>query len=445
MNVEWSKPTKYIVGVGLVLFSFYVLYLSSSVVTLLIIATLISFLLMPVVDFLRYRLRMPRRLAVLFSFILLGLVIMLAPLIFITPAIEGFTFLAELDHQILIRGTLASIENTLVGWQEVQQFPLGITINLNPIVTPTLEAFRASNTSFTPTLPSFDTMMTSFQSAATITYGVATNVAGTVFSGVLTFIITLISTVYISLDGHKFAGWFMTKVPQTYRPEVAQLFKRLSKTWRAYFLGQLNLMIIIGVITWLGNTAIGLPGAFSLGVIAGVMELIPALGPFLALVPAMTVALIQGSTYLPVSNFVFVLIVIGLYVIIQQVENTFVVPRVLGGAVGLHPLVVILGVVIGANVAGILGALLAAPVIASTKEIFGYLYAKILSEAPFPPQAEEPEVVPVPAWPTPSLLRAKGRQFIERMSRAPRSETEPTQADDADSVEDVAQEVSEET
>ncbi len=149
-------------------------------------------------------------------------------------------------------------------------------------------------------------------------------------------------------------------------------------------------MFIIGSVTWVGNTALGISGAFALAVIAGLMELIPNLGPFLALIPAVIVAILQGSTYLGVSNWVFALMIVGLYVLIQQFENTFVVPRVLGDAVNLHPLVVMLGVLIGASVAGILGALLAAPVIASMREIIRYLYLKILGEEPFPPGQELP-------------------------------------------------------
>jgi hypothetical protein len=82
--------------------------------------------------------------------------------------------------------------------------------------------------------------------------------------------------------------------------------------------------------------------------------------------------------------------VIGFYILVQQAENNFIVPRVLGGAVKLHPLVIMGGVVIGASVAGIVGALLAAPVIASGKEIMSYLYAKILSQEPFPPPQAAP-------------------------------------------------------
>ena len=119
------------------------------------------------------------------------------------------------------------------------------------------------------------------------------------------------------------------------------------------------LMFTVGTITLIGNSALGLPGAFSLAVIAGLLELIPNFGPFFAVVPAVIVALLQGSTYWGVNNFIFALMVIGFYILVQQVENNLIVPRVLGGAVKLHPLVIMGGVVVGATVAGIAGALLA--------------------------------------------------------------------------------------
>jgi predicted PurR-regulated permease PerM len=142
------------------------------------------------------------------------------------------------------------------------------------------------------------------------------------------------------------------------------------------------------------------------------MELIPNLGPFLAAVPAVIVALIQGSTYLGVNNLIFALIVVGLYILIQQLENTLIVPRILGEAVDLHPLVVMVGVVVGASAAGILGALLAAPVIASVREIASYLYAKILGEEPYPPDKEKPAAVRLSWLEWGEQLLARGQQLL---------------------------------
>jgi predicted PurR-regulated permease PerM len=108
----------------------------------------------------------------------------------------------------------------------------------------------------------------------------------------------------------------------------------------------------------------------------------------LAAIPAVIVALLQGSTYIHVSPLIMALIVILFYILVQQVENSLLVPKVLGQAVDLPPLVVLTGVLVGAEVGGLLGVLLATPVIATIRDIIRYIYRKILGEDPFPPEEE---------------------------------------------------------
>jgi predicted PurR-regulated permease PerM len=390
-NTNWSKATKYIVSIGLAVFGFYILYLSQSVLPLLTVAALIAFLLMPFVNFFQHTLKLPKGIAVLFTYLLALIVVLLSPLVFLPPIIDGVQFLARIDYQSLIDNGMAWLENFLVSFKTGGQTILGFNLNLDSVIDPALALLQEADADIAPVLPPFETIISSLRSALTVTYGFATNVAGTVFSGALTFIVTLLSAIYLSLDSHKFKDRFLEIVPEAYRPELAVLIRRLGHIWRAYFRGQLTLMLIIGAVTWVGLVILGMPGAFTLAVIAGIMELIPNLGPFLAAVPAVVVALLQGSTYLDVNHFVFALIIIGFYILVQQFENTLVVPRILGDAVDLHPLAVMMGVLVGASVAGILGALLAAPVIASGREIVRYLYFKILGEDPFPPGSEVPE------------------------------------------------------
>jgi predicted PurR-regulated permease PerM len=406
MNTEWSATTKYIVSVGLVIFGLYVIYLSRSVLTLVVLAALAAFLLVPIVDFFNTRLKMPRGVAVLVTYLLAAVVILLSPLIFVPPIVDGLRFLYNIDYQILVENSLMWTQSTL---QTLEQTKLGLgrySIDLAPVVAPIYDVLQNAEQEASFALPSFETVINSLRSAATVTYGVASNIAGTVFSGVFTFIVLLLSAIYITVDAHRFSDIFVSIVPPAYKAEISRLQHRLAKTWRAYFRGQLMLMIIIGTVTWLGNTALGLPGAFALGFIAGVLELIPNLGPFLAAIPAVVVALLQGSTILPVSNLVFALIIVGFYILVQQFENTVVVPRILGEAVDLHPLVVLIGVLVGTNVAGILGALLAAPVIASVREIVRYLYKKIMNEPPFSSEEE--------SEPPESALLAQSRKLISK-------------------------------
>jgi predicted PurR-regulated permease PerM len=406
-NTNWSRATKYIVSIGLALFGFYVLYLSRSVLPLFTVAALIAFLLMPFVYFFQNTLKLPKGAAVLLTYLLAIIVVLLSPLIFLPPIIDGIQFLARIDYQSLIDNSLSWLENFLISFKTGDRTFLGFSLNLDSVIDPALAQLQQADPDIAPVLPPVETIISSFRSALTFTYGFATNVAGTVFSGALTFIVTLLSAIYLSLDSHKFKDRFLDLVPAVYRPELSVLIRRLGYIWRAYFRGQLTLMLIIGLVTWIGNMLLGLPGAFTLAVVAGLMELIPNLGPFLAAIPAVVVALLQGSTYLDVSHVVFALMVIGFYILVQQFENTLVVPRILGDAVDLHPLVVMMGVLVGASVAGILGALLAAPVIASGREIVRYLYLKILGEDPFPPGSEVPEETRVSRLAQLKLLAAR--------------------------------------
>jgi predicted PurR-regulated permease PerM len=125
-----------------------------------------------------------------------------------------------------------------------------------------------------------------------------------------------------------------------------------------------------------------------LGILAGLLEVIPSLGPILATIPAVVLAFLFGSSHLTVENWVFTLIVIAFYVVVQMIENQILVPYVLGDAVDLPPLIVIIGVVIGGSAFGLLGVFLATPVISTGREVFMYLYDKILEP---PPEPEPPE------------------------------------------------------
>jgi len=127
---------------------------------------------------------------------------------------------------------------------------------------------------------------------------------------------------------------------------------------------------------------VGVRNALILGIIAGVLEIIPSIGPTIAAIPAVLIAYFQGSTYLSLSNGWFALLVIGLYVVIQQLENNILVPRIIGRSLNLHPLVVIIGAIAGASLAGILGMFLALPTLASLRVVGNYVYCKLLDLEP---------------------------------------------------------------
>jgi predicted PurR-regulated permease PerM len=424
MSVEWRPTTKYVIGIFLLLAFFTLLYLSRSVLYLLILGALIAFLIKPVIIFFIQRLRFPKGLAIIFAHILAAIVVLLTPLILIPTILNAVNFLLGLDYQILIDDSLQWLETTLFNLRNSGLQILGYRFVLDSVIDPILSSIRDADPVITPNLPSYSLIFDSITSAFSVSYGIAVSLVGTVFSVLVGFFFMFISSIYLSSDAGKLYTAVFSYVPEAYQEELNTLLSRLNAIWRSFLRGQFTLMLIIGIVVWIGGTAIGLPGAFALGVIAGLLEIIPNLGPFIAAIPAVIVALIQGSNVLPVSNFTFAIIIIIFYIIVQGLENYFIVPRVLGEAVKIHPLVVIFGVLVGATVWGILGALLAAPVIASGKQIVSYLLYKIIDEDPFPPDeisTTEPEPISELLKRTQNRLRELVR--IKRSSEADREDT----------------------
>ncbi len=414
MNTQWDAPTKRIVAVGLGLFFIYVLILSRSVLPFLIIAALIAFLLAPIVGFLNRKLYIPKALAVIIAYLLLALFLTLFPLILIPAVLNAFGDI-NIDWVALIQQLLAWLRTTLESWRTVRIWD--ITYDLSSSINPAIETLN--NISPTQFIPSFETIIASIPTTLQFTWGVASNVLGTIASSFLAFMLTFVFSIYLTIDGGKFVQTFISLVPAAYRADMRELHRRIKAIWSAYFRGQFILAVVIGVMTWVVGTIIGLPGAFALAVIAGAMEILPNIGPVLAAIPALLVALVQGSILLPTGNLTFMLVVMGAYMLIQQIENNLIVPKILGEAVELHPLFVMTGVIVGATVAGILGALIAAPTIASARVLVAYAYAKILDEDPFPtphiPRSPTPPITEVllRLWQKAKLLWQ--RQFSKKL------------------------------
>ncbi len=389
MQTAWSRPTKYVVSVALAILGLYLFYLfSRSVLTLLILAALIAFLVRPAIRLLHRRLRLPYGPAVLLTYLGVVILIILAPLFLIPPIVDAIQFVSQLDYKGFVERTYAWLNETLIGIRD-QELPLAALDDyIDRSIDTILNSLGNASVSMSPEPPSVSSIVESLGSAVTVTFGVAAGLVGSVFSSVVLFIFMILSSIYMSLGAPRYRMQFMRLIPPAHQPEITILLNRLGHIWVAFFRGQFSLMIIIGVVTWLGLTLLGVPGAVSLGIIAGLLEVIPNLGPIVAAIPAVIVALLQGSTTLPISNLAFALLIILFYWLIQNLENSIIVPKVLGEAVDLPPLVVMSGVLVAASVGGIVGALLATPIIASGRELVQYAYRKILGDDPFPPEEQ---------------------------------------------------------
>lgn len=191
--------------------------------------------------------------------------------------------------------------------------------------------------------------------------------AASTFGGALAFFTTVVISFYMiqtrpHLKKH-LASLFGPKRAEVYHHAVAELEVRLGHWVR----GQIFLMVFVGLLNYLGFILIGLPSAIPLAVIAGVLELIPNIGPTVAAVPAVLVGFSISQTH--------GLLVLGLVILIQQLENNIIVPKVMQKAVGLHPIVTILVLSIGYKLGGILLAILALPLVLGIRVAYSHLHA----------------------------------------------------------------------
>jgi predicted PurR-regulated permease PerM len=412
MSPTLSQPTRYVVAIGLALFGIFVLYLSRAVLPLLVMAAVLSFLALPLINLLHQRFGVRRGLAVILTY-LLGLLGLVVALLFIIPAIiNAVQFVLDLEYGAL----LARATEATRAWLERLQ---AADIPYEPLDRALEEAATTLLGYLAGAVPvvgeeSSINVAAILQQMGTVVVGsfnLLSGVVGTVFSQLLTSLLVLLLSLYISMDAHRLRGRVLAIFPEAYQPEVEILWRRVQRVWRLFLRGQLTLMVLIGAIVWLGLTLLGLPHALPLAIVAGLLEIVPSLGPVLATIPAVLVALLEGSTVLGLSPLVFALVIVLFYALVQQIENTIVVPRVLGEAVDLQPVVVMAGILIGASVGGILGALLAVPVIASVREIVSYLHRKVLERDPFPVEEEVPPSDPRRSW------RRRARVLLWRLRK----------------------------
>jgi predicted PurR-regulated permease PerM len=168
-------------------------------------------------------------------------------------------------------------------------------------------------------------------------------------------------------------------LPQQFRADVQCLASLIDDVLSAYVRGQLLLCLFVGSMATIALFAIGVPFALVLGLIAGILEALPFVGPILGAIPAVAIALLSD----PVSA----IWVAAAFFAIQQVENLILVPRIAGKSVKLHPAVVMVVLVVGNELAGFWGMLIAVPVTAVLQDVFKYLYLRFLDEPLVPQEA----------------------------------------------------------
>lgn len=322
-------------GLLAILFVSYFLMQIQSTLTLIIVAILLATAIASPVDYLHRRWRLSRGLAILVVYIGILLTLGIAVTLIVPPiAREGTNFARDFPERIeALRAELAASDNALLRAAGTQLFDLLDGERLAGIVA---------------TLPS-------------LILGTVSGVGGGIVAVFTVFLIAFYWLAEKPAVKRAVVGLF----PARQRLRALRLWSQVEAKLGDWIRGQLLLMLIIGVVATLVYGVMGLPFWLILGLIAGLTEALPNIGPALGAIPAVLVALTVGWQW-AIAVVIFV-------TILQLVENAVLVPRIMKGAVGLSPLVVILALIAGSEYRGVVGALLAVPIAAVLSVIIGDL------------------------------------------------------------------------
>jgi predicted PurR-regulated permease PerM len=203
-------------------------------------------------------------------------------------------------------------------------------------------------------------------------------IGGEVIHVLLIIVLAPIIAFYLLVDVPHLRRVADSLVPETAREEVTVVAHRLNRAIGGFFRGQLVVAAIVGVLCSIGLGVIGLKFWFLIGMIAGLFNIIPLVGPWVGGVPGVTIALTTGS---PLQALLVVIVMVG----VQQIDNHFITPQVMQRTVHLHPAVVILALVAGGSMAGFYGLLLAVPTAAVIKILVSFAWRTYVLGEPVEP------------------------------------------------------------
>lgn len=310
-NISGLTPVTIVFTCFFLLF-LYFLYLISNIIVLVFLAFILMVAINPVSKKIQRLTRMGRIPSILFAYILFVCVLVLFFSLLLPPLVREFIALLQF-------------------------------VNLPPLQEQ-ITQFKFSLTDIGNVAGQIGTSVT-----AVLAF------IGSTFSGIFTLFTLFVISFFLLMERdvlHRKLGWLVKDERELKRVET--LLNDLETQLGGWVRGELLLMFIIGIMTYVGLSLLGVPYALPLALLAGFLEILPNIGPTIAAVPAVVLAYSAGGPVIAGA-------VLVLNILIQQLENNIIVPRIMKAAVNVNPLVSILAILIGLQTAGIMGAILAVP------------------------------------------------------------------------------------
>jgi predicted PurR-regulated permease PerM len=332
-----------------------VLWVVRDILSPFVVAVMLAYVLRPIVSTVCRRTRWPRALVSLL--VLFALLVLLAGVLFLlAPA-----FARELRaFATALPRLMVSLRAAIAAQRTVSLF--GLVVDLNVIADEATRALVAASREL------------SLRAVSTLVNTVET---------VLKSILALVIAFYLLVDFGRFRKAVRGALPQGPREELGALVNDVDRVLGQFLRAEVVLVVIMSSVTWVALTVLGVRYALVLALLAGVLELVPFIGPVLAGTPAVVLGFLLPSPYgwHPLVNAG---VIAATYFVLRHAEDYFVIPQVIGRAVELHPLVAMFAAFAGLRLGGILGMFLGVPLAAVLRILLVYLYRKLTPAAALP-------------------------------------------------------------
>jgi predicted PurR-regulated permease PerM len=372
---HWGSTTKLVLGLTIMGLIAALLVRFRGIIGPLILAFVLAYLIHPVAGKLSKLAHLPWRTAV--SLIYLLLIIILA----VSLTFTGLAVVQQVESLIGV----------------VQRF-----ITQLPAIASELSTRTYTIGPFLLDFSKFDLISLANQLLAWIQpiLGRLGGLVGTLASSAVTTLVELVFVILVSYfilaDASQVPGELVHVDIPGYNVDVRRLGRELGKTWNAFLRGQLIILLLVLVSYTLLMTILGVKYGIAIALLAGLARFVPYVGPLVTWTVTVLVALFQGGNNFGLLPMHYAILVVACALLLDQIFDNLIGPRIMGESLGVHPAAVLVAAIVGANLIGIVGVVLAAPVLASLKVLGRYITRKMLDLDPWAELAEEEKQEPIP-------------------------------------------------
>ena len=377
ISPRWGPFTKFLVSLIFVVLAGALLVRFQQMIAPLLLAVILSYLLRPIVHVVVARIGLSWHAAVALLYLLVLVVLLTLLTIAGIAVIQQMQGLYTAVLQIASSDLPTQVQHLLSAPFAVGPFLVDLS---KPIGFGQFQIDLAAIN----WQPIYNQALTAVQPAVNGTGAVISSLAGKAAETIAWMLFILIISFYLLFDWHRIAVSLDSLAPVDYAYDIRRLFGELVPIWHAFLRGQITMGIVMGLAIGLVMTALGVPYAGVLGLIGALLQFVPIIGPVVYGATAIAIVIFTPGLWFglsPVSHAVIVLIGV---ILLQQLSDNVLGPRIIGGSLHLHPVAILVGAVIAANLAGIVGLLLSAPTLATLRLFGWYIYCKMFDLNPWP-------------------------------------------------------------